>query len=58
MSDDDRTLLMEAWDRLDNAAQRMLVALPDAMTSAASRLDHERLNMRSVVQSVLVRGRK
>jgi hypothetical protein len=58
MSDDDRVMIFEAWDRLDSAAQRMLISQPAEMAESAKRLDHERRNMRAVLQSVLVRIKK
>lgn len=38
--------LLSVFDDLDNAAQRMLVALPDQMTEAAHNLDMARQRMR------------
>lgn len=42
--------LLTVFDDLDNAAQRMLVALPDQMTEAAHNLDEARLRMRIAIQ--------
>lgn len=47
---DAMTPLLEAWDEMDNAAQRVLTALPGQMTEAAARLDAARLAMRTVIQ--------
>lgn len=42
--------LISVFDDLDNAAQRMLVALPDQMSEAAHNLDVARLRMRAAIQ--------
>lgn len=47
--------LLAAWDGMDNATQRMLVALPEQMTAAAARLDAARLAMRKAVNDVALR---
>jgi hypothetical protein len=54
----DLAMLLEAFDRLDRAAQGVLVALPSQMTAAAERLDHERLAMRAVLQSAARQPRR
>lgn len=41
--------LLTAWDRVNNAAQRMIVAQPCAMTEAAERLDSARLSMQAIL---------
>ncbi len=48
----DETKLMalhEAWNEMDNAAQRIATALPFQMTEAAERLDKARLAMRKAI---------
>lgn len=42
--------LMNAWDELDGAAQRMLVAQPSQMSEAAQQMNKSRLRMREIVQ--------
>ncbi len=42
--------LLEAFDDLDSAAQRVLTALPSQMTHAAERLELERVRMRVALQ--------
>lgn len=49
----DAAFLAEAWDRLDQAIQRVTVSLPSQITDAVAAADRERLAMRSVVQSML-----
>jgi hypothetical protein len=41
--------LLVAWDNLDSAAQRVLCSLPSQMTTAAERLNDERLAFRAVI---------
>lgn len=53
MIEADIMLLAAAWDRMDNAAQRVTTSLPFQITEAVATLDHERLAMRAVVQSIL-----
>lgn len=42
--------LMDAWNRLDNAAQRVSVAIPRQLTEASADLEMERKRFRSVMQ--------
>lgn len=51
INNDDQKLvkLHETWDEMDNAAQRILTALPYQMTEAAERLDTARLLMRKAI---------
>jgi len=51
--DIDMRLLCEAWDDMDSASQKVCDALPHQMTAAAANLDHARLRMRAVLQSIL-----
>lgn len=53
MSEDDFVALMNAFDVLDGAAQRVIVAQPFQMTEAAERLDGARLKMREVLQAAI-----
>lgn len=41
--------LLEAWDRVDRAAQGVSTALPAQMTEAADRLERERLAFRAAL---------
>ena len=41
--------LMNSWDAMNNAAQRILVSQPGSMTEAASRLDTARMEMQTVI---------
>jgi len=45
--------LMNAWDALDNAARRILVAQPAAMTSSAENLDEARKAMQEVMSRII-----
>lgn len=47
-------LVMEAFDKLDGAASRVLTALPEKMTEAAANLDHARIGMRAALQSLAI----
>lgn len=55
MTDDDFVALMDAFDALDSAAQRVLVAQPSTMTEAAANLDRARLAMRAVIHEKILR---
>lgn len=52
MTELDMALLFAAWDRLDGAIQRTTVSLPSNLSDSVARLDHERIAMRSVLQSI------
>ncbi len=41
--------LLEAWDEMDRAANRMITALPFQMTEAAERLEAARKAMREAI---------
>ena len=56
MGETDRVELAETWDDMENAAQRVLTALPAQMTEAAERLDRERQRMRKLVQKILLQS--
>lgn len=47
----DYEAVMEAWDDMDNAAQRVQVALPSQMTAAVERLDIARIRMRNALHA-------
>jgi hypothetical protein len=53
MTEDSFIALMDAFDALDGAAQRVIVAQPSQMTDAAEKLDTARLAMREVLQSAI-----
>ena len=55
MTDEQKIKLMEAWDEMDNAAQRILTAQPFQMTEASSRLDAARQSMRTAVHAAFLR---
>lgn len=42
--------LLEAWDRLDNAGQRVETSLPFQMSDAIRELETARMNMRASIQ--------
>ena len=42
--------VLDAWNDLDGAINRILTALPGQMTSASERLDAERLTFRKLLQ--------
>lgn len=44
--------LLEAWDEMDNAAQRISTSLPDKLSESVARLEKSRLATREVVQRV------
>lgn len=44
--------LMEAWDRMDRAAQGVSTALPAQLTERVAELERARIAMRAVVQNV------
>lgn len=46
---EDYTKLLQAWDEMDRAANRMITALPFQMTDAAERLDAARKEMREAI---------
>jgi hypothetical protein len=46
---------MACWDELNNAAQRILVAQPAQMTSAAEQLDAARTKFRDMISRLAVR---
>lgn len=50
----DLMLVMEAFDKLDGAASRVLTALPEKMTEAAANLEHARIGMRAALQSFAI----
>lgn len=45
------TAVLDAWDNLHNAIQRITVAQPSQMTEAANRLDLERQAFTAVLQA-------
>jgi hypothetical protein len=47
--------VMACWDELNNAAQRILVAQPAQMTSAAEQLDAARTKFRDMISRLAVR---
>jgi hypothetical protein len=53
MTEADFMLLATAWGRMDSAAVDVTFALPSVLTQRVAALDHERLAMRAVVQSIL-----
>jgi hypothetical protein len=46
--------ICKAWDDLDQAAQRIVTALPFQMTEASERLDEARKRMRQAIQTNLL----
>jgi hypothetical protein len=48
--------LMIAWDNMDSAAQRVLVAMPSQMTAAAEGLDIARRAMRDALNRALIQS--
>lgn len=42
--------LLEAWDELDSASQRVECASPQAMTNAILHLTHQRVTFRAILQ--------
>ncbi len=48
--------VLEQWDRLNTAIDRMLTALPWQMTEAAKELEGEKLKMRTAIQTGAVRS--
>jgi hypothetical protein len=53
MDTDAALTLMLAWDNLNSAARRILVAQPWQMTEAASRLDQAREEMQEVMNKTM-----
>lgn len=54
MADTDKSLqLIEAWDRVDGAINRILTALPQQMTNAAETLEAERKGMREAIRTIM-----
>lgn len=49
----DNAALLDAWDKLDRAAQRMIVALPSSMTKASEQLDEARLEFRDKINNFI-----
>lgn len=50
--------VLEAWDRLDGAVDRVVCALPAQMTSASENLEVQRKAFRTILMAAAVRGFK
>lgn len=57
MDKDRLTVLLNAWDEMDNAAQKMATSLPSQMTAAVDNLEVKRLGMRKALQDYAYRIR-
>jgi hypothetical protein len=52
MTEEDIIALLDQWDKLDEAAKRVIVSQPAAMTEAAARMDRERKVMGAMIRTL------
>lgn len=48
-----QTEMLDAWDRLDNAIDGIITALPERMSAAADRLGDRRLEFREMIRDYM-----